>query len=94
MNVPFAVVKNKANLGFLARKKSATCLAVTRVKPEHKLAFEKLLEAIDENYGGIYDSASRKWGGNILGLKSQQKLDARARAVRSEASVLNQASSA
>jgi len=87
MNVPFAIVKNKANLGVLCNKKSATCVAVTRVKPEDKATFEKLVEAVNENYGQIYATASRKWGGNILGLKSQYKIDSRLAAVEREAAV-------
>ena len=84
MGVPFAVVKNKAMLGQLTNKKSATCVAVTRVKDADKSKFSKLLEGINASYLPVYRSVSRKWGGSVLGLKSQAKIDAQRRAIERE----------
>ena len=84
MDVPFAIVKNKAMLGRLTNTKNATCVAVTRVKAEHKQKFGKLLDGINASYKPVYRSASRKWGGSVLGLKSQAKIDAQRRAVERE----------
>merc|ERR1719506_1510592 len=40
--IPYCVVKSKARLGALVGKKTATCLAVTDVKAEHKADLEAL----------------------------------------------------
>merc|ERR1712146_546491 len=44
--IPYCVVKSKARLGALVGKKTATCLAVTDVKPEHKGDLEALKQCV------------------------------------------------
>merc|ERR1712216_386085 len=72
-NVPYCIVKGKARLGAVVHKKTATALALTAIKNEDKMEFSKLVEAIKGSYNDRFAEANRKWGGGIMGVKSQAK---------------------
>jgi len=91
MDVPFAIVKNKARLGYLVNQKSATVVALTRVKAEDKQSFSKIVEQIKETFVEQYDQARRHWGGGQMGLKSVVRMDKRRKAVEKEAAAKAQA---
>jgi large subunit ribosomal protein L7Ae len=74
MQVPYCIVKNKARLGALVRKKTATAVAITRVNKEHQATFGKLTSAIKANYNDRFDEFRRTWGGGHLGNKSAHAL--------------------
>eukprot|EP00586_Coscinodiscus_wailesii_P000915 CAMPEP_0172479234 /NCGR_PEP_ID=MMETSP1066-20121228/3704_1 /TAXON_ID=671091 /ORGANISM="Coscinodiscus wailesii, Strain CCMP2513" /LENGTH=262 /DNA_ID=CAMNT_0013239527 /DNA_START=126 /DNA_END=914 /DNA_ORIENTATION=+ len=83
MDVPFMIVKNKARLGTIVHKKTASCLAITAVNKEDKGQLSLLKNLAQEKFN---DNAelTRKWGGGIMGLKTQAKLDKRAKALAIE----------
>lgn len=71
MDVPFAIVKGKARLGTLTNKKTASVVALTKVSKED----ETKLKTLAENYHAQFnDAPERKWGGGVMGLKTQAKL--------------------
>jgi len=74
MQVPYCIVKNKARLGALVRKKTATAVAITRVNKEHQASFAKLASAIKTNYNDRFDEFRKVWGGGRLGNKSAHAL--------------------
>ena len=78
MQVPFMIVKDKARLGALVHMKNAAAVCVTGVNPEDEGQLKILCNLAMEKYN---DNAelSRKWGGGIMGLKTQAKLDQRAK---------------
>ncbi|KAL0227541.1 hypothetical protein RCL1_003685 [Eukaryota sp. TZLM3-RCL] len=82
-NVPYCIVKGKARLGELVHKKTATCVAVTKVKESDKPAFAKLVEAIKASFNDRTDII-RRWGGNILSDKSRIKLEQRQKVAANE----------
>ncbi|KAI9081768.1 hypothetical protein K1719_036030 [Acacia pycnantha] len=49
------------------------------VKNEDKLEFSKILEAIKANFNDKYDEYRKKWGGGIMGSKSQARTKAKER---------------
>lgn len=67
MGVPYAIVKGKARLGTLVNKKTATVVAVTEVRPEHKQELASIISAIKVNLNEKYDEIRKQWGGNVLG---------------------------
>lgn len=81
MGVSYAIVKGKARLGALVHQKNATCVCLTGVNPEDEAA----LNALQESFAVKY-TESRKWGGGIMGLKTQRKLSVRAAAIAAEKS--------
>ena len=71
MDVPFAIVKGKSRLGTLTHKKTTSVVAITSVHKED----EGKLKTLQENFKSQFNELpERKWGGGIMGLKTQAKL--------------------
>ncbi|KAF3518250.1 hypothetical protein DY000_02061993 [Brassica cretica] len=85
MEVPYCIVKGKSRLGTVVHQKTAACLCLTTVKNEDKLEFSKILEAIKANFNDKYEEYRKKWGGGIMGSKSQAKTKAKERVLAKEA---------
>jgi large subunit ribosomal protein L7Ae len=73
MQVPYCIVKCKARLGRVVRRKTATCCAITSVNKEDQADLQLLAQAVKENYNDKYDEVRRTWGGGHLSIKSQRK---------------------
>ena len=79
LGVSYAIVKGKARLGALVHQKTATCVCLTGVNPEDEATLNSLQESFATKY-----AESKKWGGGIMGLKTQRKLSIRAAAIAAE----------
>jgi len=66
--VPYCIVKNKARLGQLVHKKTASVVAFTDVPKDLRADFTQLVDAIKPQF---LDNAHllREWGEPVLGLK-------------------------
>jgi large subunit ribosomal protein L7Ae len=69
----------------IVHKKTSSVLCLTTVKNEDKLEFSKILEAIKANFNDKFDEVRKKWGGGVMGSKSQAKTKARERLIAKEA---------
>eukprot|EP00744_Colponema_vietnamica_P004809 GILI01007123.1.p2 GENE.GILI01007123.1~~GILI01007123.1.p2 ORF type:complete len:289 (+),score=95.04 GILI01007123.1:73-939(+) len=85
MDVPYVIVKGKARLGALVHKKQAAVVAVTDVRKEHQHSLEQLIQNTRPMYNDA--AAARKWGGGIMGPKTNARLAKRARAVAAAAAI-------
>lgn len=74
MGVPYCIIKGKARLGRLVKRKTCTSVALTQVDSGDRATFTKLLEAIKTNYNDRYEEIKRHWGGGILGSKSAARI--------------------
>lgn len=74
MGVPYCIVKGKARLGHVVRRKTATALAFTSVNSEDKTSLTKLVEVCKTNFNDRYDEMRKHSGGGILGAKSLAKI--------------------
>jgi large subunit ribosomal protein L7Ae len=83
MEVPFLIVKDKARLGTLVHQKTAAVVALTGVNKEDESQLKIFRDLADERFNKNLDLV-RKWGGGTMGLKTQAKLDKRAKAVAAE----------
>merc|ERR1719409_761678 len=82
-DVPYCIIKGKSRLGQLVHKKTASCIAVTAVSKED----QKDLDTLANNFKAQFnDNAEhrRRWGGGIMGIKSQHVMQRRERAVQME----------
>ena len=81
MDVPFCIVKGKARLGTLTNKKNAAVVCLTKVNKED----ESKLTTLRENFKTQFnDNPERKWGGGLMGLKTQAKLEKRRQQIEAE----------
>ena len=76
--VPYAVVNNKGRLGALVHMKTATALALTAYNKEDEAAFGKIVDLANAKFKDNAD-VRRKWGGGIMGMKTQKRLEIRER---------------
>merc|ERR1712027_172624 len=74
MGVPYCIVKNKARLGRVARRKNCTCLAITNVESGDRGSLNKLVETVKTNFNERADEIKKHWGGSTLGNKSAAKI--------------------
>ena len=79
MDVPFMIVKDKARLGALVHQKTAAVVCLTGVDKADSKQLDLLKNLALEKYNNNTELV-RKWGGGIMGLKTQAKLDKRAKA--------------
>merc|ERR1711918_239031 len=78
--IPYCVVKSKARLGALVGKKTATCLAVTDVKPEHKGDLEALKQLCDTHFNSVFEQTMKTWGDAVSSDRQAAKVAKRAAA--------------
>lgn len=81
MDVPYAIVKGKSRLGALTHKKTCSVVALTAVKKEDEAKLKTLGDNFREQFN---QKVERKWGGGIMGLKTQAKLAKRAAQIEAE----------
>ena len=74
MNVPFAIVNGKSRLGTLTHQKNCAVVALTAVNKEDAGKLKTLAENFTAQFN---ENVERKWGGGIMGLKTQAKLEKR-----------------
>jgi len=82
-DVPYCIIKGKSRLGQLVHKKAVSCVALTSVSKED----QKDLETLASNFKAQFnDNAEvrRRWGGGLMGIKSQHITASRERAVQVE----------
>merc|ERR1712025_86488 len=70
MGVPYCIVKNKARLGHVVRRKTCSCLAIAQANAEDRSSMNKLVEAVKTNFNDRFDELRRHWGGGVMGAKS------------------------
>merc|ERR1712038_1747724 len=85
MGVPYCIVKNKARLGRVVRRKTTSCLALTTVESSDRSALNKLVETVKTNYNERAEEIKKHWGGSTLGAKSSVRI---AKAKKAEAKEL------
>merc|ERR1712093_533472 len=82
-DVPYCIIKGKSRLGQLVHKKTASCVALTNVKNEDKGDLDKLAANFKAQYNDNIE-VKRKWGGGIMGVKSQHVTQKREKALAIE----------
>merc|ERR1719468_1272450 len=82
-DVPYCIIKGKGRLGQLVHKKCAAVVALTTVRQEDKAELDKLADNFKAQFN---DNAEvrRRWGGGIMGIKSQHVMQRREKAIQTE----------
>jgi len=74
MGVPYCIVKGKARLGLLVRRKTCSSIALTKVEAGDRANLTKIIDVIKTNFNERADEIRRHWGGGILGSKSAARI--------------------
>jgi large subunit ribosomal protein L7Ae len=82
-DVPYCVIKGKGRLGQLVNKKAASCVAITAVQKEDQKDLETLMNNFKAQFNDNSD-VRKKWGGGIMGIKSQHVMQRREKALQAE----------
>merc|ERR1719440_499426 len=82
-DVPFCIIKGKGRLGQLVHQKSACCVALTAVNAEDKKDLDTLANNFKAQFNDNTD-VRKKWGGGIMGIKSQHVMQRREKAIQAE----------
>merc|ERR1719469_1172876 len=83
MDVPYCIIKGKSRLGQLVHKKTASCVAFTTVRQEDKSDLDKLASNFNAQFNESTE-ARRRWGGGLMGVKSQHVTQRREKAIQME----------
>jgi len=83
LDTPYVIIKSKARLGKIVRRKTTTAIAITDVRKDDKTELANLATIARETFN---DNAEhrRQWGGGKLGQKSAAKIAKRQRIVAKE----------
>lgn len=84
MDVPYCIVKCRARLGTLVHQKNATAVCFTGVRPEDRAEFSKITESCVSNFNDRFEEVRKRWGGGIMGIKSQHKTEKKRKALAAE----------
>merc|ERR1711879_766782 len=82
-DVPYCIIKGKGRLGQLVHKKSASCIAITAVQNEDKKELDTLMNNFKAQFNENSD-VRKRWGGGIMGIKSQHVTQRREKAIQAE----------
>lgn len=83
MDIPYCIVKGKSRLGQLVHMKNAAVVCLTQINKEDKNKVDTLNQAFRAQFNDNV-SSRRVWGGGNMGLKTQKKLELRAKALAAE----------
>jgi large subunit ribosomal protein L7Ae len=83
--IPYVIVKNKARLGQVVGKKTATALAFVNIDNKDKADFANLVQIATEQYNDAYATTMKTYGGLGQGLKHMQAKAKRLAAERAAA---------
>ena len=84
-NIPFVIFRSKARLGTLVHKKTASCLSITDVRPEHANQLKALERKARHLYNTKFNFYKKQWGKRVLGTKTRHKIDKMKRLRKAEA---------
>jgi len=87
MDVPYVIVKGKERLGKLVRKKTASVVAVTAVKPEDKQELSQLATIAHQTFNERFDETKKQVGGGTVGNKSRDSRRKLEKAIEKEAAL-------
>jgi len=83
MDVPYCIIKGKGRLGQLVHKKKASCVALTAVRQEDQTELNTLASNFKAQFNDNAE-VKRRWGGGIMGIKSQHVMQRREKALQLE----------
>jgi large subunit ribosomal protein L7Ae len=78
LGIPYVIVNNKGVLGKFVHQKKAAALALVNIKSEDLSAFERIVDVANAKFA-LNVAGQKRWGGGVMGLKTQKRLEKRAK---------------
>lgn len=82
-DVAYCIIKGKARLGQLTHTKTAACVCLEAVRKEDRVEFDTMAKNFHAQFNDNVD-LRRRWGGGILGFKSNHALVKKERTIQLE----------
>jgi len=70
MGIPYCIMKSKARLGALVRRKNCAAVCLTDVDGADKNTLAKVIETVKGHFNDRYDDVRKTWGGGALSAKA------------------------
>jgi large subunit ribosomal protein L7Ae len=83
-DIPYAIVKGKARLGYLVHKKNASVIALTDVRKEDQAPLAQQISAFRALFNDNVNDR-KKWGGGVMGVKANHVTKYRQKLAEKEA---------
>ncbi|KAJ1529626.1 hypothetical protein ONE63_006391 [Megalurothrips usitatus] len=74
MGVPYCIMRGRARLGRMVRRKTCAALCLTQVDSADRTALAKLVESVKTNFNDRAEEIRKHWGGGVLGSKSAARI--------------------
>jgi len=71
MGVPYCIIKSKARLGAVVRRKTCTAVCLNDVDAGDKALLNKVIEAVTSQFNDRFDDIRKTWGGGALSRKAE-----------------------
>jgi len=71
MGVPYCIIKSKARLGALVRRKTCTAVCLNDVDGADKVLLNKIIDSVKSQFNDRYDDIRKTWGGGALSRKAE-----------------------
>lgn len=73
MGVPYCILKSKARLGALVRRKTCAAVCLNEVDDANKAALNKIIDSVKASFNDRFDDIRKNWGGGKLSRKAEAR---------------------
>jgi len=73
MGIPYCILKSKARLGALVRRKTCAAVCLNDVEDSNKTQLNKVIESVKASFNDRFDDIRKNWGGGKLSRKAEAR---------------------
>jgi len=73
MGIPYCILKSKARLGALVRRKTCAAVCLNDVEDSNKSQLNKVIESVKASFNDRFDDIRKTWGGGVLSRKAEAR---------------------
>merc|ERR1719431_595046 len=73
MGIPYCILKSKARLGALVRRKTCAAVCLNDVDDANKGQLNKVIESVKASFNDRFDDIRKTWGGGVLSRKAEAR---------------------
>jgi len=73
MGIPYCILKSKARMGALVRRKTCAAVCLNDVEDSNKGLLNKVIESVKMSFNDRHDDIRKNWGGGKLSRKAEAR---------------------